>query len=113
MEVIAWSQNLTPERAAEAGAIAVTSDELLTRSDVLSIHLVLSERTRGLIGADELAQMQPTAFLVNTSRGPIVDEPALIAALRSHGRSPAPASTSTTTSRCRLTASCSASRTRC
>ena len=85
MEVIAWSQNLTPARAAEAGAIAVTRDELLTRSDVLSIHLVLSERTRGLIGAEELAKMQPSAFLVNTSRGPIVDQRALVDALRSHG----------------------------
>jgi phosphoglycerate dehydrogenase-like enzyme len=84
MDVIAWSQNLTPERAAEAGAIAVTRDELLTRSDVLSIHLVLSERTRGLIGAEELAKMQPSAFLVNTSRGPIVDQRALADALRSH-----------------------------
>jgi len=83
MEVIAWSQNLTPERAAEVGALAVTRDELLTRSDVLSIHLVLSERTRGLIGAEELGQMQPGAFLVNTSRGPIVDQRALVDALRS------------------------------
>ena len=83
MEVIAWSQNLTPERAVEVGAIAVGRDELLARSDVLSIHLVLSKRTRGLIGADELGQMQPSAFLVNTSRGPIVDQRALVDALRS------------------------------
>jgi len=83
MDVIAWSQNLTPERAAEAGALAVTRDELLARSDVLSIHLVLSDRTRGLIGAGELSQMQPSAFLVNTSRGPIVDQRALVDALRS------------------------------
>jgi len=83
MEVIAWSQNLTPERAAEAGALAVTRDELLALSDVLSIHLVLSERTRGLIGAAELDRMQPSAFLVNTSRGPIVDQRALVDALRS------------------------------
>ena len=83
MEVIAWSQNLTPGRATEAGALAVTKDELLARSDVLSIHLVLSERTRGLIGAEELSQMQPSAFLVNTSRGPIVDQRALVDALRS------------------------------
>jgi len=82
MEVIAWSQNLTAERAAQAGAAAVGFEELLRRADVLSIHLVLSERTRGLIGSRELALMKPTAFLVNTSRGPIVDEQALLEALR-------------------------------
>ena len=82
MDVIAWSQNLTAERAAQAGASHVSRDELLESADVLSIHLVLSDRTRGLIGASELALMKRTAFLVNTSRGPIVDEPALIAALR-------------------------------
>lgn len=82
MEVIAWSQNLTPERAAEAGTRHVSKEELLESSDVVSIHLVLSHRTRGLIGAGELALMKHTAFLVNTSRGPIVDEPALVEALR-------------------------------
>jgi phosphoglycerate dehydrogenase-like enzyme len=82
MEVIAWSQNLTPERAAQAGAEAVTKDELLSGSDVISIHLVLSERTRGLFGAPELGAMKPGAVLINTSRGPIVDEDALVAALR-------------------------------
>ncbi|HEX3801503.1 MAG TPA: D-2-hydroxyacid dehydrogenase family protein [Solirubrobacteraceae bacterium] len=82
MDVIAWSENLTPERAEEAGALYVSKQELLAGSDVLSIHLVLSERTRGLIGAAELAEMKPTAFLVNTSRGPIVDEAALAGALR-------------------------------
>jgi len=82
MEVLAWSQNLTAERAAEVGATLVGKDELLARSDVVSIHLVLSDRTRGLIGARELALMKRTAYLVNTSRGPIVDEPALIRALR-------------------------------
>jgi phosphoglycerate dehydrogenase-like enzyme len=82
MEVIAWSQNLTPERAQQAGAAYVTKPELLAKADLLSIHLLLSKRTRGLIGAAELAQMKPTATLINTSRGPIVDEPALIAALR-------------------------------
>ena len=81
MEVIAWSQNLTAERAAEAGAVRVERDELFARSDVLSIHLVLSERTRGLVGARELALMKPAALLVNTSRGPIVDESALVSAL--------------------------------
>ena len=83
MEVLAWSQNLTAARAAEVGATLVSKDELLTRSDVVSIHLVLSDRTRGLLGARELSQMKRTAHLVNTSRGPIVDEAALVSALRS------------------------------
>ncbi len=83
MEVIAWSQNLTDEAAAEAGATHVTKDELFSKSDVLSIHMKLSERSTGLVGAAELAQMKPTALLVNTSRGPIVDEAALVDALRS------------------------------
>jgi len=82
MDIIAWSQNLTEDRAATAGARRVSKDELLARSDVLSIHLVLSDRTRGLFQAADLAQMKPTAVLVNTSRGPIVDERALIDALR-------------------------------
>lgn len=81
MEVIAWSQNLDAERARRAGAQRVERDELLARSDVVTLHLVLSDRTRGLIGARELALMKPTAFLVNTSRGPIVDEAALAGAL--------------------------------
>lgn len=81
MQVIAWSQNLTDERAAAAGATRVERDELFARSDVLSIHLVLSERTRGIVGARELALMKPSAILVNTSRGPIVDEAALVDAL--------------------------------
>ncbi len=82
MEVLAWSQNLTAGHAAEAGATLVGRDDLLARSDVVTIHLVLSERTRGLIGARELALMKRTAYLVNTSRGPIVDEAALVRALR-------------------------------
>jgi phosphoglycerate dehydrogenase-like enzyme len=83
MEVIAWSQNLTAETAAGAGARRVKKEELFARSDILSIHVRLSERSRGLVGASELALMKPTAHLVNTSRGPIVDEAALIAALDS------------------------------
>lgn len=82
MDVIAWSQNLTAERAAECGATLVSKDELLARADILSIHLVLSARSRGLIGHQELNRMKPTASLINTSRGPIVDEAALIAALQ-------------------------------
>jgi phosphoglycerate dehydrogenase-like enzyme len=82
MEVLAWSQNLTAERAAEVGASLTTKDELLARSDFVSIHLVLGERTRGLIGARELGLMKRSAYLVNTSRGPIVDEAALIRALQ-------------------------------
>ena len=82
MDVIAWSQNLTAERASTAGVRRVTKAGLLSESDVLSIHLVLSDRTRGLFQAADLAMMKPTAVLVNTSRGPIVDEQALITALR-------------------------------
>jgi phosphoglycerate dehydrogenase-like enzyme len=83
MEVIAWSQNLSAETADAAGARLVDRRSLFCDSDVLSIHLKLSDRSRALVGADELAQMKSTAWLVNTSRGPIVDEPALVAALRS------------------------------
>jgi phosphoglycerate dehydrogenase-like enzyme len=82
MKIIAWSQNLTEETAASAGVELATKDELFRRADVVTIHLILSERTRGLVGAAELALMKPTARLVNTSRGPIVDEKALIEALR-------------------------------
>ncbi len=81
MTVLAWSQNLTAERCAEVGATLVSRDELLRRSDVVTIHLVLGDRTRGLIGVEELRLMKPSAYLVNTSRGPIVDEAALIDAL--------------------------------
>jgi phosphoglycerate dehydrogenase-like enzyme len=82
MDVVAWSQNLTDERAAAAGVRRVGKDELFRTSDVVTVHLQLSDRTRGLIGAGEIALMKPTAILVNTSRGPIVDERALLAALR-------------------------------
>jgi phosphoglycerate dehydrogenase-like enzyme len=83
MRCIAWSQNLTAEQAKLAGAHRVELDELLATADVVSIQLVLSDRTRGLLGARELALMKPTALLVNTSRGPIVQEKALIDALES------------------------------
>ncbi|HUO12146.1 MAG TPA: D-2-hydroxyacid dehydrogenase family protein [Caulobacteraceae bacterium] len=82
MDVIAWSQNLTAEAAAEVGVRRVDKDELFAQSDVLSIHVVLSERTCGLVTARELGLMKPTAYLINTSRGPIVVERDLIAALR-------------------------------
>lgn len=82
MEVVAWSQNLTAERCRAAGAsLAGSLDELLATSDFVSLHLVLSERTRGLIGERELRRMKRSAFLINTSRGPIVDESALLKAL--------------------------------
>ncbi len=83
MEIIAWSQNLTAESAASAGAQLVDKETLFAAADIVSIHLVLGERTRGLVKAEDLARMKPSAFLVNTSRGPIVDEQALIAALES------------------------------
>jgi phosphoglycerate dehydrogenase-like enzyme len=81
MRVIAWSQNLTDERAAEFGVERVDKDTLLRESDFVTLHVVLSDRTRGLIGAEDLARMKPTAFLVNTSRGPVVDEDALVEAV--------------------------------
>ncbi|HKS88171.1 MAG TPA: D-2-hydroxyacid dehydrogenase family protein [Stellaceae bacterium] len=81
MKAIAWSQNLTAEKAAAQRVERVEKDELFRRSDVLSVHLVLSERSRGLVGAREIGLMKPSAILVNTSRGPIVDTAALIAAL--------------------------------
>ena len=82
MDVIAWSQNLTQERCQQVGARLVTKDELFAQADVVTIHLVLSERTRGIVGERELGMMKPAAYLVNTSRGPIVDEDALIRAVQ-------------------------------
>ncbi len=81
MEVIAWSQNLTDEAAAKAGARRVDKDTLFREADFLSIHYKLGERSRGLVGAAELSLMKPTAYLVNTSRGPIIDTDALVDAL--------------------------------
>jgi phosphoglycerate dehydrogenase-like enzyme len=82
MKVVAWSQNLTPARAEEVGVQAVTKDALFSTADFVSVHLVLSPRSRGVVGAAELALMRPGAWLINTSRGPLVDEAALVAALR-------------------------------
>src|SRR5947209_12369358 len=82
MKVLAWSQNLTLQKCSEAGAEYASKDELFRRSDFITIHLVLSGRTRGLIGANELRLMQPSAYIINTSRGPIIDEAALLAVLR-------------------------------
>ncbi|HET7911049.1 MAG TPA: D-2-hydroxyacid dehydrogenase family protein [Pseudolabrys sp.] len=83
MKTIAWSQNLTEEKAKAAGAGYVSKDDLFRNADIVTIHLVLSDRSRGLVGAKELGLMKKSAYLINTSRGPIVDEKALIAALQS------------------------------
>src|ERR1700722_5804732 len=101
MIVLAWSENLTSEQAQAAGATLVSKEELLSSSDAVSIHLVLSPRSRGLIGVADIASMKPGAILINTSRGPIVDEEALLEALQSgriiaaldvYDREPLPAS---------------------
>jgi phosphoglycerate dehydrogenase-like enzyme len=84
MKIIAWSQNMTPEIAEAAGAKLVSKDELFRQADIVTVHLMLSGRSKGLVGAAELGLMKPTSHLINTSRGPIVDEPSLIKALRSH-----------------------------
>ena len=83
MKAIAWSQNLTPEKAKEGGAEYVSKEDLFAKADIVSLHVVLSDRTRGIVGANELGAMKKTAYLINTSRGPLVDEKALIAALQS------------------------------
>jgi phosphoglycerate dehydrogenase-like enzyme len=82
MKPIAWSQNLTADKAREAGATYVTKEDLFRQADFLTIHLQLSDRSRGIVGATELGLMKPTAYLINTARGPIVDEAAMLAALR-------------------------------
>jgi phosphoglycerate dehydrogenase-like enzyme len=84
MKIIAWSQNMTSEIAEAAGVRLVSKDELFRQADIVTIHLILSGRTKGLVGVAELGLMKPTSRLINTSRGPIVDEPSLIKALRSH-----------------------------
>jgi phosphoglycerate dehydrogenase-like enzyme len=82
MNVIAWSPNLTAERCKEVGVGYATKEELFANADIITVHVVLSERSRGLVGREDLARMKPTAFLVNTSRGPIVDETALLEILQ-------------------------------
>jgi D-3-phosphoglycerate dehydrogenase len=82
MNVIAWSPNLTPEKCKEAGVSYATREELFANADIVTIHVVLSQRSRGLVGAADLARMKPTAYLVNTARGPIVDEDALLKVLQ-------------------------------
>jgi phosphoglycerate dehydrogenase-like enzyme len=82
MKVIAWSQNLTPEKCQEAGVAYASKEDLFRQADIVTIHLVLSQRTRGLVGAKELALMKSSAYIINTSRGPIIEEAALLAALR-------------------------------
>jgi phosphoglycerate dehydrogenase-like enzyme len=84
MNIIAWSQNMTPETAEAAGARLVSRHEPFRQADIVTIHLILSGRTKGLVGDAELGLMKPTSRLINTSRGPIVDEPSLIKALKSH-----------------------------
>jgi D-3-phosphoglycerate dehydrogenase len=81
MKVTAWSPNLTPEKCKEAGVDYASKEDLLRNADIVTIHVVLGDRSRGLLGETELALMKPTAYVVNTSRGPIIDEKALIAAL--------------------------------
>jgi len=82
MKLIAWSQNMTHESAKDAGATLVSKDQLFERADILTIHLVLSSRTRGMVGAAELERMKPTAWLINASRGPIVEKQALVSVLK-------------------------------
>jgi phosphoglycerate dehydrogenase-like enzyme len=82
MNVIAWSPNLTPERCKEVGVGYASKQELFASADIVTVHVVLSERSRGLVGRDDLARMKPTAYLVNTARGPIVDEAALLETLQ-------------------------------
>ena len=82
MNVIAWSPNLTPERCKEVGVGYATKEELFSTADIVTVHMVLSQRSRGLVGAADLARMKPTSFLVNSARGPIVDEAALLETLK-------------------------------
>jgi D-3-phosphoglycerate dehydrogenase len=85
MNVIAWSPNLTPERCKEVGVGYASKEELFSTADIVTIHVVLSQRSRGLVGREDLARMKPTAYLVNTARGPIVEEAALLETLQQRG----------------------------
>ena len=82
MNVIAWSPNLTPERCKEVGVTYATREELFSSADIITVHVVLSQRSRGLVGAADLARMKPTSYIVNTARGPIIDEMALLETLK-------------------------------
>ncbi|HEY0911040.1 MAG TPA: D-2-hydroxyacid dehydrogenase family protein [Bradyrhizobium sp.] len=82
MNVIAWSPNLTPEKCKEVGVGYVSKEELFSQADIITIHVVLGARSRGLVGAEDLARMKPTAYIVNTARGPIIDEAALLTVLQ-------------------------------
>ena len=82
MNVIAWSPNLTPERCKEVGVAYASKEELFATADIITVHVVLSQRSRGLVGAADLARMKPTSYLVNTARGPIIDEDALLQTLQ-------------------------------
>jgi len=84
MHILAWSTNLTDERAREVGVEKVSKEDLMSRSDIITLHLVLSDRTRGIVGAADIARMKPGAMLVNTSRGPLIDTKALVAALHAN-----------------------------
>jgi D-3-phosphoglycerate dehydrogenase len=84
MNVIAWSPNLTPEKCAAAGVGYATKEELFRQSDIITIHMKLSPRSKGLVGAADFALMKPTAYIVNTSRGPLIDEAAMVEALRTN-----------------------------
>ena len=113
MKVIAWSQNLTPEKCKEVGVDYVTKEDLFRQADFITIHVILSQRTRGLVGAKELALMKPSAYIINTSRGPIIDEAAMLDGVAREARSRAPASTCSTSSRCRWIIRCARWTTSC
>ena len=113
MNVIAWSPHLTDERAAEASVRRVAKEALFAESDVVSVHMVSNAATRGIVGAAEIAAMKPTAYLVNTSRGPLIDEQALIERAAGDDGSRARGSTCSGPSRCRKITSCGDSTTWC
>jgi len=112
MQVIAWSQNLTEARAAECGARRVEKEDLFRASDIVTVHLVLSERTRGIVGAREIGLMKRSAYLVNTARGPIVTRRRWSMRCAA-APSPERRSTSMARSRCRPAIRCAGSTTRC